>query len=44
MDKRKSEMTLKFKRNIPLVFSLVAFLSYLAFVFGDQPIVAYIFN
>jgi len=44
MDERKPEMTLKFKRNIPLVFSLVAFLLSVALVFGDQPIVAYIFN
>jgi hypothetical protein len=37
-------MTLKTKRCLPLVFTLVAFLSVLAITFGNQPIVAYVFN
>jgi hypothetical protein len=37
-------MTLKTKRCLPLAFSLVAFLSILAFTLGNQPIVAYVFN
>jgi len=37
-------MTLKTKRCLPLVFSLVAFLSVLAITLGNQPIVAYVFN
>ena len=37
-------MTLKTKRNLPLVFTLITFLSTLAIIFGNQPIVAYFFN
>ena len=37
-------MTLKTKRNLPLVFILVAFLSILVLTLGDQPITAYFFN
>jgi hypothetical protein len=37
-------MTLKTKRCLPLVFTLVAFLSILAVTLGNQPIAAYFFN
>lgn len=37
-------MTLKIKRNLPLVFTLITFLSTLAVFMGTQPIVAYVFN
>jgi hypothetical protein len=37
-------MTLKTKRCIPLAFTLVAILSVLAIRFGNQPILAYVFN
>jgi hypothetical protein len=37
-------MTLKTKRGLPLVFTLVVFLSILAITLGNQPIVAYSFN
>jgi hypothetical protein len=36
-------MTLKTKRCIPLVFTLVAFLFVLAITIGNQPIVAYVY-
>ena len=36
-------MTLKTKRCLPLVFTLVAFLTTLAITVGDQPVVAYVF-
>jgi hypothetical protein len=34
-------MSLKFKRNYPIILLLVAFLSFLAFAMGNQPIIAY---
>jgi len=34
-------MSLKFKRNSPLIILLLAFLSFLAFAIGNQPIIAY---
>ena len=34
-------MSLKFKRNYPIIILLVAFLSFLAFAMGNQPIIAY---
>ena len=37
-------MNLKVKRNIPIAFTLIAFLSILATVLGDQPILAYVFS
>lgn len=37
-------MSLKFKRNIPLLFSLVAIIFALAFFIGNLPITAYTFN
>ncbi len=37
-------MTLKTKRCLPLVFTLVAFISILVITIGNQPIVAYIFS
>jgi len=37
-------MTLKTKRCLPLAFTLIAFLSVIAFTIGSQPIVAYVFN
>jgi len=37
-------MSLKFKRNIPLVFWLVAIVFALAFFVGNYPIIAYTFN
>ena len=42
--KREIEMTLKTKRCLPLVITLIAFLSILAITLGNQPIVAYFFN
>lgn len=37
-------MTLKFKRTFPVLVLLVAFLTIMVIVFGNQPIVAYTFN
>jgi hypothetical protein len=37
-------MSLKFKRNYPIILLLVAILSFLAFGMGNQPIIAYIIN
>jgi hypothetical protein len=37
-------MTLKTKRCLPLIFTLVTFLFVLAITIGKQPIVAYVFN
>jgi hypothetical protein len=34
-------MSLKFKRNLPLILMLVAFLSFLIFAMGAHPIIAY---
>jgi hypothetical protein len=34
-------MSLKFKRNYPLILLLVTILSFLAFVLGGQSIIAY---
>lgn len=34
-------MTLKFKRNYPIILLLVAILAFLAFTLGDQGIIAY---
>jgi hypothetical protein len=34
-------MTLKFKRNYRIILLLVTILSFLAFVLGNQPIIAY---
>jgi hypothetical protein len=34
-------MSLQFKRNYPLILLLVTILSFLAFVMGGQPIIAY---
>jgi hypothetical protein len=34
-------MSLKFKRNLPLILFLVALLSFLAFMIGDQQVVSY---
>jgi hypothetical protein len=34
-------MSLKFKRNYPLILLLVTILSFLVFVMGGQPIIAY---
>ena len=34
-------MSLKFKRNYPIILLLVTILSFLAFVLGSQPIIAY---
>jgi hypothetical protein len=34
-------MSLQFKRNYPLILLLVTILSFLAFVLGSQPIIAY---
>ena len=34
-------MSLKFRRNLPLVLVLLAFLIFLALGLGDQPIIAY---
>jgi len=34
-------MSLKFRRNLPLVLLLLALLTFLALGLGDQPIVAY---
>jgi hypothetical protein len=35
-------MSLKFKRNLPILLLLVAFLTLLTFGLGDLPIIAYI--
>jgi hypothetical protein len=37
-------MSLRFKRNYPIVILLVTILSLLALAMGDQPIIAYIVN
>lgn len=37
-------MNLKFKRFYRIVVLLIAFLSFLTLVIGDQPIIAYIAN
>jgi hypothetical protein len=37
-------MSLKLKRNYPIILLLVAILSFLAFAMGNQPIIAYIVN
>jgi hypothetical protein len=37
----KKNMSLKFKRNYPIILSLIAILSFLAFAMGDQRIIAY---
>lgn len=37
-------MTLRFKRNVPLVLLLVGILSLLALTMGNQPIVSYTVN
>jgi len=37
-------MTLRFKRNLPLVIALIAILTALVLVVGDQPIVSYTVN
>ena len=37
-------MRLKIKRNYPLVVFLIAFLSILAFIMGNYPIIAYTIN
>ena len=37
-------MSLKFKRNYPIILLLVVILSFLAFAMGNQPIIAYIVN
>ena len=37
-------MTLRFKRNVPIVLLLVSLVSFLALVMGNQPIVAYFVN
>ena len=34
-------MSLKFKRNLPLILFLVTFLSFLAFGVGDQRVISY---
>jgi len=34
-------MSLKFKRNYPIILWLIAPLSFLAIAMGDQPIIAY---
>jgi hypothetical protein len=34
-------MSLQFKRNYPLILLLVTIISFLAFVMGGQPIIAY---
>lgn len=34
-------MSLKFKRNYPIILLLVTILSFLAFAMGGQPIIAY---
>ena len=35
-------MSLKFKRNVPIILLLVAILTFLTFALGDLPIIAYI--
>ena len=37
-------MSLRFKRNCPIVILLVTILSLLVLAMGDQPIIAYIVN
>jgi hypothetical protein len=37
-------MSLKFKRNLPLLLALVLFLSVLAVLLGNQPVIAYTVN
>jgi hypothetical protein len=37
-------MSLRFKRNYPIILLLIAILSFLAFAMGNQPIIAYIIN
>ena len=34
-------MTLRFKRNVPIVLLLVTLVSFLTLVVGNQPIIAY---
>lgn len=34
-------MSLKFKRNLPILFALTVFVAVLAFFLGDQPVIAY---
>ena len=34
-------MSLKFKRNIPIIFVLLSFVSFLMLTMGDQPIISY---
>jgi hypothetical protein len=37
-------MTLRFKRNVPLVITLIAILTVLVVMIGNQPIVSYTVN
>ena len=37
-------MTLRFRRNVPVVLLLVTLLSFLVLVVGNQPIIAYFVN
>jgi hypothetical protein len=37
-------MSLRFKRNYPIILLLIAILSFLVFAMGNQPIIAYIIN
>jgi hypothetical protein len=37
-------MSLRFKRNVPIVLLLVSLLSFLALVVGNQPVIAYFVN
>jgi len=34
-------MTLKFKRNLPIILTLIAILVIMAFAMGNQPLIAY---
>jgi hypothetical protein len=40
----EEDMSLRFKRNYPIILLLIAILSFLAFAMGNQPIIAYIIN
>jgi hypothetical protein len=40
----EEDMSLKFRRNYPMVLLLIAILSFLALAMGNQPIIAYVMN
>jgi hypothetical protein len=40
----EEDMSLRFRRNYPMVLLLIAILSFLALAMGNQPIIAYVMN